>query len=115
MLPASAAAMPVQASFAMNAPPPDPMAAEQINQQAQEADKAEQEVLTQAAPDGGGAPPPIAPPQAPPISISLGQSIEEVTGAMGQPKNIVDLGAKKIYVYKDMKITFNGGKVTDVQ
>ena len=30
-------------------------------------------------------------------------------------KNIVDLGAKKIYVYKDMKVTFTAGKVTDVQ
>ena len=115
MLPASAAVMPVKATFAMNAPPPDPMAAEQINQQATEADQAEKDVLAQAAPDGGAAPPPIAAPAAPPVSISLGQSIEEVTGALGQPKNIVDLGAKKIYVYKDMKITFNGGKVADVQ
>lgn len=49
------------------------------------------------------------------IRKSPGWCIEEVTGAMGQPKNIVDLGAKKIYVYEDMKITFNGGKVTDVQ
>jgi len=27
----------------------------------------------------------------------------------------VDLGAKKLYVYKDMKITFKDGKVSDVQ
>jgi hypothetical protein len=38
-----------------------------------------------------------------------------VTGILGQPKSVVDLGAKKIYVYPDMKITFNNGKVTDVQ
>ena len=115
MLPPSAAAKPAKAAFAMNAPPPDPMAAEQINQQAQEADKAEQEVLTQATPGGGGAPPAIPAPAAPPVSISLGQSIQQVTGALGQPKSIVDLGAKKIYVYNDMKITFNDGKVADVQ
>ena len=30
-------------------------------------------------------------------------------------EKIVDLGAKKIYVYKDIKITFIDGKVTDVQ
>jgi hypothetical protein len=116
-LPASAAVMPAKAVFAMDAPPPDPLAAAQINEQAQVADKAEQEVLAQAAPDGGAgnAPPPIAAPAAPPATISLGQSVADVTGALGQPKNVVDLGAKKIYVYKDMKITFNGGKVTDVQ
>jgi hypothetical protein len=38
-----------------------------------------------------------------------------VTGALGAPKSIVDLGVKKIYVYKDMKVTFKNGKVTDVQ
>jgi hypothetical protein len=115
-IPASAAAATVKASFATEAPPPDPDAAAQIAQQAQEADKAEREVLAQAAPDGeavpaGGAPPPAGPP----ATISLGQSVDEVTSALGQPKNVINLGAKKIYIYKDMKITFNSGKVTDVQ
>lgn len=117
-LPASASAMPLKASFAMDAPPPDQNAAAQITQQAQEADKAEQEVLAQAAPVGGAAPagaPAIPAPAAPPVEISLGQTAEQVTAALGQPKSMVDLGAKKIYVYKDMKITFNDGKVTDVQ
>ena len=53
--------------------------------------------------------------QVPPKTIGLGQTIDEVTGILGQPKSVVDLGAKKIYVYSDMKITFNNGKVTDVQ
>jgi hypothetical protein len=115
-IPASAAASTVKASFAAEAPPPDPDAAAQINQQAQEADKAEQEVLAQATPEGEAAGAGAAPPAAaPPATISLGQSIEAVTSALGQPKNVIDLGAKKIYVYKDMKITFNSGKVTDVQ
>jgi hypothetical protein len=119
-IPMSAQAMPVKAAFAMDAPPPDPMAAEQITEQAQQADQAEQQVLTEAAPDGGAAPagggaPAVPAPAAPPAEISLGQTIEQVTGSLGQPKSIVDLGPKKIYVYKDMKITFNGGKVTDVQ
>src|SRR5208283_4681739 len=104
----------VKASFASEAPPPDPDAAAQINQQAQEADKAEQEVLAQATPEGeGAAAGAAAAPAAPPATISLGQSIDAVTSALGQPKNIIHLGAKKIYVYKDMKITFNVGKVTD--
>jgi hypothetical protein len=38
-----------------------------------------------------------------------------VIGALGKPKNIVDLGNKKIFVYPDMKVTFNGGKVTDIK
>jgi hypothetical protein len=48
-------------------------------------------------------------------TISMGMTIAEVERALGQPKNTVDLGAKKIYVYKDLKITFLRGKVSDVQ
>lgn len=50
-----------------------------------------------------------------PQTIQLGQSIDDVTNAMGKPEKIVNLGAKQIYVYKDLKITFVKGKVTDVQ
>ncbi len=116
-LPPSANAPPEKAVFAMDAPPPDPTAATQINQQWGEADKAEQEVTAQVAPGAaaGGAPAPVPAPAAPPASISLGQSIDDVTGQLGQPKSVVDLGPKKIYVYKDMKITFKDGKVSDVQ
>jgi hypothetical protein len=114
-LPASANAATTKAAFTADAPPPDADAATQIQQQAGEADKAEQEVLAQAAPDGGGSAPAVPPPAAPPAEISLGQTIDQVTASLGQPKNIVDLGAKKIYVYKDMKVTFTAGKVTDVQ
>ena len=53
--------------------------------------------------------------EAPPQTIQLGQTIDEVTAALGQPAKIVNLGAKQIYVYKDLKITFVKGKVTDVQ
>jgi len=48
-------------------------------------------------------------------TISLGMTISEVENALGKPRNTVDLGAKKIYVYKDLKITFLRGKVSDVQ
>jgi hypothetical protein len=34
---------------------------------------------------------------------------------MGQPKNIVSLGAKKIYVYPDLKVTFVDGKMTSAE
>jgi hypothetical protein len=60
--------------------------------------------------------PPAAPAAAdPPPTIQLGQSPDDVKGMLGQPQKIVDLGAKQIYIYKDMKITFVKGKVTDVQ
>jgi hypothetical protein len=62
-----------------------------------------------AAPAGAGAG------AAGPVNISMGQSIDTVTAALGSPVRIIDLGAKKIYTYKDMKITFMNGKVSDVQ
>jgi len=50
-----------------------------------------------------------------PQNIQLGQTVEEVEAALGQPEKKVNLGAKQIYVYKDLKITFVKGKVSDVQ
>jgi hypothetical protein len=116
-IPPSASGMPMMAMFAMDAPPPDATAQQQITAQTQDADKAEQEVLAQAgsADPAVAAAPAVPAPAAPPVEIGLGQTVEQVTGALGQPKNIVDLGAKKIYVFKDMKITFKDGKVSDVQ
>lgn len=69
------------------------------------------EVFALQSAEQGAAP---APAKAP-VSISMGQSIDEVTAALGPPKDTIDLGAKKIYVYKDMRVTFIGGKVSDVQ
>jgi hypothetical protein len=42
-------------------------------------------------------------------------ALNDVTTALGQPEKMVNLGKKQIYVYKDLKITFVDGKVTDVQ
>ncbi len=50
-----------------------------------------------------------------PQTIKLGQTTDQITSALGKPDKIVDLGAKQIYVYKDLKITFTSGKVSDVQ
>jgi hypothetical protein len=63
---------------------------------------------------GGQAQQAAAPP-AEPQTIQLGQTTDEVVGALGQPDKIVNLGAKQIYVYKDLKVTFLKGKVSDVQ
>jgi len=67
-------------------------------------------------------PPPIAPPPppadepiAPPPTISLGQTKDQVQASFGQPVRVVKLGTKEIEYFKDMKVTFVNGKVTDVQ
>jgi hypothetical protein len=112
--PASAAAAPVASPMAAIAPPPPPASdiAAEINQQSQTADQAEKEATAQA-PSGPG---PNAPAPAPqPVNIVVGETIDQVTAALGQPEKTVDLGSKKIYVYKDMKITFKDGKVSDVE
>lgn len=86
---------------------PDADAVEQITQAAQEANRAEQDLINQGPQDPGGA--------AGAATISLGMTFEEVERVLGRPRNTADLGAKKIYVYKDLKITFLNGKVSDVQ
>ena len=119
--PPSAQGAPVTAAVASAAPPPDTNASAEIAEQAKAADQAEQEVASAAPPSGPsdpGTPAPIAPPPpppGPPPTIALGQTIDQVTAGMGQPTRVIDLGTKKIYVYKDMKITFKAGKVSDVQ
>jgi len=50
-----------------------------------------------------------------PKSIELGQTAEQVEAILGKPEKIIKLGPKTVYVYKDMKVIFIDGKVTDVQ
>jgi hypothetical protein len=113
--PPSAKAPPVDVAFAKQAPPPDPKVAMDINQQLQEADQSEQEVTGQARLEAGPADSTLASPGGAPATVSRGQSIDDVTAALGQPMTVIDLGSKKIYKYKDMKVTFKGGKVADVE
>jgi hypothetical protein len=54
-------------------------------------------------------------PAAEPASIEKGMSPDQVEAAMGKPEKKVTLGAKQIYYYKDMKVIFINGKVSDVQ
>lgn len=54
-------------------------------------------------------------PQPEPKTIQLGMTTDQVVGALGKPSKIVNLGAKQLYIYKDMKVTFLNGKVADVQ
>lgn len=70
-------------------------------------------------PDAGAPPaPPAQPAEQPapaPKTIAVGQTIDQVVGTLGQPQKIVNLGAKQIYYYPDMKVIFLNGKVADVQ
>jgi hypothetical protein len=104
-LPPSAAGQPTNAPYAAQVQP-DANAASDLSQASQEADRAEQDVVNQSMPGAGGGAP---------ATVALGQSIQEVEAIMGKPGNVADLGSKKIYVYRDLKITFVDGKVTDVQ
>lgn len=53
--------------------------------------------------------------QAEPAEVKLGMTTDQVEGALGKPDKKVTLGPKQIYIYKDMKVTFKDGKVSDVQ
>src|SRR5271169_616397 len=54
-------------------------------------------------------------PVAEPAQIEKGQTPDQVKAALGNPDKIINLGTKLIYVYKDIKVTFLNGKVSDVQ
>ena len=81
--------------------------------------------LARPAPPAAAPPPPpapmpeIAPPpppaDTPPPTIALGQTENQVTAILGQPLKAARLGAKVIFYYKDMKVTFTNGKVSNVE
>lgn len=99
--PAAAVAAPLQPSFATQAPK-------------QDADQAEQDVVSQALPPEDTVTPLPAPGEET-STISLGQTTDQVVAILAAPSHIVELGVKQLYIYRDMKITFVGGKVSDVQ
>jgi hypothetical protein len=78
-------------------PPPQDSSAQPQDQQQQQQPPQQQ------------APPPE------PASIQMGMTVDQVEAALGPPDKKVTIGAKIIYVYKDLKVTFTNGKVTDAQ
>jgi hypothetical protein len=48
-------------------------------------------------------------------TVKLGMSPDEVKQSLGNPDKIVDLGAKLVFIYKDMKVILVDVKVSDVQ
>jgi hypothetical protein len=101
-LPAGASAPPDNAFG--NQVQPDANVSSELTQVAREADRAEQDTVNQSL-DSAGNPP----------TISLGMTANEVENILGRPRDVANVGVKKIYVYKDIKITFIDGKVSDVQ
>jgi hypothetical protein len=73
---------------------------------------------TAAAPEPSGGDSLTDRPTPPPTetaNIALGQPTAEVVESLGQPLRILNLGSKTVYVYKDMKVTFREGKVSNVE
>lgn len=86
-------------------------------QQAQSAPPAATSLPPAAAVDVPPAaiPPPPPPADQPPPTIEIGQTVDQVVAMLGQPVRVAKVGDKQIYFYKDFKVTFNSGKVSDVQ
>ncbi len=89
------------------------------SQAAQGGDQGQQQGADQGAQQqagGGGQQQPAAEqPAADPVNIEKGMTPDQVEAAMGKPEKKVTLGSKVIYYYKDMKVIFLSGKVSDVQ
>jgi hypothetical protein len=76
----------------------------------------QQPAADQGQPAAAAAPAPAQDQPAPePANIDKGMTTDQVQAALGKPDKIVNLGSKQIYVYKDLKVTFLNGKVSDVQ
>ena len=82
------------------------------SQQAQGNDAGQQAQQQQGPPPQQSAPPQQ---QSEPATVQLGMTTDEVQSALGKPDKIFNVGPKQIYVYKDVKVTFQNGKVADVQ
>jgi hypothetical protein len=77
------------------------------------------EALTAQPVDTTGTRTPIAgdqpSPPSEPVRIDVGHTIDQVVAVLGQPERTANVGNKQLYFYKDLKITFVDGKVSDVQ
>jgi len=87
---------------------PDANAAGELSQVAQDANASGQSVLNQG--QAAQAPPPPTG-----GSIALGMTSDQVHTILGSPKETANLGAKRIEVYQDFKVTYMNGTVTNIQ
>jgi hypothetical protein len=94
---------------------PDADAPGDVTGTLQESDRAEQQAVNQAQPMSAYQPTTPTAPASNTPTLVLGMSLDQVKAIQGEPSKIVDLGNKKIYVYKDLKITFTDGWVTNIE
>ncbi|HME33784.1 MAG TPA: hypothetical protein VKF84_01005 [Candidatus Sulfotelmatobacter sp.] len=69
----------------------------------------------QPATDQQASPQPAQEQQQEPATVQVGMTTDQVQSALGKPDKIFTVGTKQIYVYKDVKVTFLNGQVSDVQ
>ena len=60
-------------------------------------------------------PPPPADQPPPTQTISKGDTKDQVVEILGLPQRVVKAGTKEIFYFKDVKVTFVNGKVSDVE
>ncbi len=112
-LPQGANVQPAAAAFVEAAPPPDPNVGTELVQQVQEVDQLERDAVAEARAEGAG--PDVVPAPGPRIELREGQKMEDVQKLLGEPLQVVKMGDKEIHTYRDVKVTFVKGKVTDIQ
>jgi hypothetical protein len=93
---------------------PDENVAGELDRVIQEADRAEQEAIDQVTSPAStkltfSTTGPVHP------TLMPGLSIDQAKAIQGEPRKIVEVGNRKIYVYKDLKITFTNGRLTDIE
>ena len=103
----------IDSPYAAEAQPDEDVAGE-LDSVIQETDRAEREAIDRVATPAstkltfsttGPAQPALMP----------GLSIDQTKAIRGEPQRIVEVGNRKIYVYKDLKITFTNGRLTDIE
>jgi hypothetical protein len=109
-VPRSVAQPPLQTGWGGMAPPPELNVNAKLSELSKDADLAERDVLShEPAPKPANASRPV------PSANLMGKSPDQVKAMLGKPNSVVDLGAKKIYVFDDRRVTFTHGKATDVE
>lgn len=87
--------------------------------QSPDIDLLQQTISQLVAPDvsaaSASAAPAAQPQPVPPQNIAPGETAEQVMAALGQADYTVNLGAKQIFLYPNLKITLQNGKVSSVQ
>ena len=97
-------------------------------QQQQQNPQPQQRQIPQSVPVTEPPPPPAPPADPPPppeplrvvapaapIELKMGMNADQVRAAKGQPLSSTKFGAKEVLVYKDIRVTLTGGKVTNVE